>query len=71
MNPIVILSPDTETSYTYTIGSKMVPLIYKVNFNTGFINLKVNEEIDNPYESFGLILNSMPYGSDTVIYLRS
>ncbi len=39
----VVLTPNVPMSYSYTIGSKMEPLNFKVNFLVDTFTLLVNE----------------------------
>ncbi len=49
----------------------MQPLSFKVNFLVDTFSLVVNEQIDTPYEFYGLVLNVMKKAPDTIIYLHS
>jgi hypothetical protein len=53
----VILTPNYPTSYIYTIGSIMEPLTFKVNFLIDNFSIVVNEDIENSYETYGIVMN--------------
>ncbi len=51
----VKLNPNVATSYTYKIGTAMVPLLYQVNLNRGTSSVTVNGYTDNIQETYGII----------------
>jgi hypothetical protein len=47
----------TPSSYTYTIGSRMLPIVYEISKNSGTASISVNGINENIEEIYGVIFN--------------
>jgi hypothetical protein len=67
----VTLTPNATTSYTYKIGTGMVPLIFKVNLNQGTSSVTVNGYTDKITETYGIFVSQITKDFETFIFLTS